>query len=188
MRYLGIDPGLTGALALVDEDGRALWVQDTPTVELKGGRGVRHEYELPTIRGWFAALAGPLHVGLERVGAMPDQGVTSMFNMGKGYGLWLGYLGAFGMPFTLVVPVVWKRHYGLIGQDKDASRVLAQQRWPEIDLSLKKHHGRADALFLADFTRIQQQRPQRKKRGGDGQDGQQQHDGGRPVGDGDQNE
>jgi len=83
---------------------------------------------------------------------MPKQGVASTFKFGRSYGTILGVLGALSIPTIRVRPQVWKHHFGLLRQPKDASRALAQRLYPDLQgLNLVKHHGRADALLLARF-------------------------------------
>ncbi|MGL4498487.1 MAG: hypothetical protein ACRCU2_05435 [Planktothrix sp.] len=91
---------------------------------------------------------------IENVHAMPGQGVTSMFSFGMGYGIWLGIIAALSIPVEFVTPQTWKKHYSL-GSDKESSRVTALQLFPSQseNLKLKKHHGRAEALLLAEFLR-----------------------------------
>src|SRR5690606_16808140 len=108
-----------------------------------------------------AALAGLLHEAapvlkmphayVERVSAMPGQGVSSMFNFGMGYGVIQGVLASLGIPYTLVTPQTWKKRAGLAGKDKDNARTLAQQLCPEAPLGRKKDIGRADAILIARF-------------------------------------
>lgn len=60
-------------------------------------------------------------------------------------------LQVMGVPYLRDIPAVWKRRFGLIGQDKDAARLLAIQRFPAAALQLqrKKDNGRADVLLIA---------------------------------------
>jgi len=146
---IGVDPGNTGAVAFLDDQLRCLAVYDMPTMALGKHQQVN-----------AAELANIIHNGgnnenvtvyLEAVHSMPGQGVTSMFNFGMGYGVVQGVCGAFKYPLVLVRPNAWKKVAGLIGKPKEAARTLAQQLYPEQDLSLKKHVGRADALLIARF-------------------------------------
>lgn len=82
---------------------------------------------------------------------MPGQGVTSMFNFGQGYGVIKGVLAGIGVPYKDATPQKWKKACGLIGSDKDAARLLAIELFPDAELHLKKHGGRADALLIAKF-------------------------------------
>jgi len=150
---IGIDPGQTGAVAIIHDDGD-ITLHDTPTELVKKGKGSKTEY-LP------AEMAGILnscrygHCFIEKVGAMPGQGVTSMFNFGKGFGLWLGILAAYQIPYTLVTPQAWKKVLMAGAGDKDAARGRAQQLYPQVSsqLSRKKDIGRADALLIAEYGR-----------------------------------
>jgi crossover junction endodeoxyribonuclease RuvC len=93
------------------------------------------------------------HVYVEQVGAMPGQGVSSMFNFGHSCGTIMGILGALGIPHTMVTPQKWKKAAGLIGTDKDAARTRAIQLWPNWrDLDKKgKGQALADAALIARY-------------------------------------
>lgn len=98
-----------------------------------------------------------LMVTIEKVGAMPKQGVTSVFTFGYGFGVWIGVLAALEIPYQLVTPQSWKKLL-MSGEpkEKDASRIVARRMWPdqtEESLSRKKDHGRADAALLAEYGR-----------------------------------
>jgi crossover junction endodeoxyribonuclease RuvC len=98
-----------------------------------------------------------LLVVIEKVGAMPKQGVASVFTFGYGFGVWIGALAALEIPYQLVTPQAWKKLL-MAGEpkEKDASRVVARRMWPsqtEESLSRKKDHGRADAALLAEYGR-----------------------------------
>ena len=90
---------------------------------------------------------------VEQVGAMPGQGVSSMFSFGHAAGVVAGVLGALLIPVTLVTPQNWKKRAALIGKDKDAARTRAIQLWPAWrDLDLKgKGQALADAALIARF-------------------------------------
>ena len=94
------------------------------------------------------------HAYLERAQAMPKQGVTSMFNYGKGFGLWLGLLIGIGIPYTLVSPRRWKAvMLSDMGKDKGASILRAKQLFPQCasQLQLVKDHNKAEALLIAAY-------------------------------------
>ena len=152
---LGIDPGITGALALLDGDEcRGVW--DMPVSEKTHGKGKEvNAHLLADIVDEAIREAGEdgLQAIIEQVSAMPGQGVSSMFSFGASYGTVRGVLGALGVPYTQVTPQRWKRSQGLTGRDKDASRTLAIQRYPEIRhlLTRKKDNGRADAVLIGAF-------------------------------------
>src|SRR6516162_7770788 len=105
MRFGGIDPGISGAIAFLDPAApQGLEVVDMPTLTLAAGKRAVDVHALA------ALLGSPVdHVFLERAQAMPKQGTTSMFNYGRSFGLIEGILAARGIPYTLVSPVSWKR-------------------------------------------------------------------------------
>ncbi len=152
--HLGVDPGFSGAVAIIDETGGVVGLYDTPILSLRASRGTRHEYDLPGMVRLLQPYAGHnAHVIIEQSQAMPNQGVRSMFTIGLGYGAWLALLAALELPYTQVRPARWKHALGLRGKDKEAARLRAQQLFPGADLRLKKHHGRAEGLLLASYGR-----------------------------------
>lgn len=152
---IGIDPGITGAVAFINAGG--VTATDTPSHEVKSGKKTKQDYLPAQMAGILAPFSGKpgVHCFIEKVGAMPGQGVTSMFNFGKGFGLWLGILSALKIPFTLVTPQVWKKEIMQGMGDKDAARIRAQQLFPAKvqELSRKKDIGRADAILIAEYGR-----------------------------------
>lgn len=147
---LGIDPGLSGALAFLKDDLSLAMVYDMP-IMAKGKKGNQvNSAELAKIIADWADKC-PITAYLELVSAMPGQGVSSMFGFGVSYGIIQGILGALQVPVILVTPVVWKRKAGLMGKDKDYARTFAQRLYPEADLARKKDIGRADAILIARF-------------------------------------
>lgn len=138
---VGIDPGKTGALAFVDQDGLLAAVIDMPVVD----KVVSAALVAQAIRTW-----GPSSAAVELVHSMPGQGVASSFGFGRSYGVVLGVLGALDLPVVHVAPTVWKRGYHL-GADKEKARRLAIDLWPK-DAGLfarVKDDGRAEAALIA---------------------------------------
>ena len=151
MYSVGVDPGLAGAIAVLDAHGTLAALADTPTLTLQVQRGMRQVYDVPGMAALLRPYAGhQCQVGIEESQPMPGQGTRSMFTTGYGYGLWLGILASLALPYTSVRPGVWKRALAL-GKDKEASRLRAMQLSPGAELRLKKHHGRAEALLLAAY-------------------------------------
>ena len=150
MRVLGIDVGLNGAIALI-ADGQLLQVHDMPTVTLernnKTKRMVNAQALSLIIRGAKADAAY-----LERLNAMPGQGVTSMFSMGQSLGVVLGILAACEVPTTTIPPRTWQKALD-VPQGKDGSRYRAAQLFPEhADMfSRVKDDGRSDAVLIAAY-------------------------------------
>jgi len=156
--FIGIDPGQTGAVAALDEEGKVLGVCDTPILTIKKNKGTRHELDRPAMVTIIYRITqdGPsVYAAIERVNSMPGQGVASSFSFGMGYGIWLGILTSLHIPHDLVHPTRWKKvMLDSMGKNKDASRIRAKELFGnQVDLSLKKHHGRADALLLAEYRR-----------------------------------
>jgi len=144
---LGVDPGLTGALAL-HRDGE--WILlDMPIA----GDAKRREINGPELCR-FLREHQPDHAYLEYAAARPGQGVSSMFKFGVSYGATKMALAACGVPYTIVIPMKWKPAVGIqTGADKEASRLRALQLFSDLAayLSRKKDHARADAMLLTYF-------------------------------------
>ena len=155
MIFLGIDPGLDGALASI---ASLVTLVDTPTLTVAGkGGGHRREYNVHAMATSLCAFSGGRAFALvELVHAMPGQGVRSMFTMGRGLGVWEGLLAGLGIPFAFVTPQRWKKSLmDGMGQDKDAARLTAIRLFPEVagQFARKKDHGRADAILIAEYAR-----------------------------------
>jgi Holliday junction resolvasome RuvABC endonuclease subunit len=156
LNYCGIDPGMTGAVALIDDSGQLLNIQDTPILLVKASTGNRTQF----LESQMALLLrnitfhGDVRTCIENVHSMPKQGVRSVFSLGLGFGIWIGITAALHLSLERTEPAVWKKCMGLrSGADKAASVVLALRLFPTADLKLKKHHGRAEALLIAEFLR-----------------------------------
>lgn len=143
---LGIDPGLSGALALW-RDGWTLL--DMPVA----GDGKGHEINGPELCRWLREQH-PDHAFVEYAAARPGQGVSSMFKFGVTYGATKMALAACSVAYTVITPAKWKPAVGIqTGADKEQSRLRALQLFPDQAASLarKKDHARADAMLLAYF-------------------------------------
>ena len=94
-----------------------------------------------------------IRVIIEQVSAMPGQGVTSMFNFGQSFGILKGICSAMQLPMYFVRPAKWKKYFGLINSEKDASRTRAIEIFPYFssELSKKKDSNKADAILIASF-------------------------------------
>jgi crossover junction endodeoxyribonuclease RuvC len=149
MFYIGIDPGITGAVAILDHEGIIVQVVDMPVMGKGKGKQQINPAALGDLVNPFVHMA-PCYAALERVSAMPGQGVSSMFSMGDSYGCIRGVLGAYQIPVEIVTPQTWKRHFRL-DSDKERSRAKAIELFPSAALARKKDHGRAEALLLAKY-------------------------------------
>ena len=121
MRVIGIDPGATGALVML-EDGTPIEWMEMPVVKIGSTTRVNASAVADFLQESLA-----WHVFVESVHSMPKQGVASSFNFGHNVGTIMGVLGALRIPHTLVTPQAWKKAAGLIGTDKDAALDGTQQ-------------------------------------------------------------
>jgi len=157
MKRIGIDPGVDGAIALLNEDLTVAEVIDMPTELKSTGKREVNAVELGKILYRMVHYAGTLHVTviLEQVGSYRkegrQQGGVSMFGFGDSFGCVRGVCGALKIPVIRITPASWKRKCGLIGKPKDAARTLAQQLYPEVSLARKKDVDRADAILIARY-------------------------------------
>jgi crossover junction endodeoxyribonuclease RuvC len=151
MHILGVDPGAGGALVLLDTESNILDVIDMPTVEIKRGQRMVNQVS--------AQLTAELlrkykidHAVLEKVHAMPGQGVSSMFAFGRASGVIEGVLSGLAIPTTLIPPQEWQKAMRVIG-GKDGARHRAMELWPNQAplFARKKDDGRADAALIAAY-------------------------------------
>ena len=151
MIKIGIDPGLSGAVVVLQDDLPTEWYR-MPTMKTGSANRVNAAALAAIIRrSIFDDEETRAYV--ELVSSMPGQGVASMFSFGHSAGVIQGVLGAYRMPVKMVTPQSWKKRAGLIGKDKESSRTLAIQMWPEWRDLDKKGVGQAfaDAAFIALF-------------------------------------
>ena len=150
---IGIDPGFTGAIAVITKMAVSQLIDitllDMPTLVNARGAAILDPQALAITIGHYK----PRAVYMERVSAMPKQGVSSVFRFGESFGIIQGVIGAMGFPIELVTPKSWKAQAGLIGSAKDYSRTVAISRYPDAApcLTRKKDIGRADALHIAAY-------------------------------------
>lgn len=151
MSYLiGVDPGCSGAIVVLQSRACLHPVEWVRMPTLKVGSSARVDCaELSRFLEDFDAG----HAYVELVGAMPGQGVSSMFTFGHAAGSVMGVLAAMRIPVTMVTPQNWKKAAGLIGKDKDAARSRAIQLWPKWGALGEKGEGQAlaDAALIARF-------------------------------------
>jgi hypothetical protein len=149
--FLGIDPGKTGAVAVINSS-KIIWIYDMPITDgdLDGKRLAEF---IKTIRYDHFPY---INYGIEYVHSMPKQGVASTFNFGKNYGICLGILNAFKCNYDLVSPQKWKKYFNIPPKsDKSITLDIAKKLYPQsIDYFLrKKDHNRADAILIATYLR-----------------------------------
>jgi hypothetical protein len=139
--WIGVDPGLRGAVALLPQSG-PVEVVDYPGDARRASQ---------VLQAWLIGYDIDL-VAIEAATSRPGQGVRSVFTFGRSFGEWLGILAVLGVPHVLVPPRQWQR--GMVrpsdGPDpKSRSLAVARRLFPDIDLHRKKDYHRSDALLLA---------------------------------------
>lgn len=144
---LGIDPGLSGAYALVDLSGALITVDDVPITGLGKQRQIDGVMLADRLRNLPIEKAV-----VEVVHAMPKQGVSSTFRFGYAAGQVRGVLEALSIPILWATARQWKGSLGLSSDKKD-SVAMACEAWPEraVLFSRAKDHGRAEASLIARY-------------------------------------
>lgn len=143
MIYIGIDPGKKGAMAIIKPSG----------IEICAYSEAAYNDALTAV----ATLAEGVRCCLEHVGAMPGQGVTSMFSFGDNFGFIRGLLTAHGVPYELVRPQKWKKEYSITA-DKNSAIAVCTRLFPDVSLlptnrCKKPSDGYAEALLMAEYAR-----------------------------------
>lgn len=144
MIYIGVDPGQHGGYA---------WIWD--------GKVTVHPWDDETFVQDMHMLSlcddKPI-AAVEKVGAMSNQGVKSMFSFGKSAGFIEGVLSAFGIPYQLIPPATWKRSFSLIGKDKKASIDTCRKLFPDLNLlpterSRVPSDGMAESMLISLYAK-----------------------------------
>lgn len=143
--FIGIDPGKSGGIACIDTESGICYTvpySDKELIDL---------CSLETRKGQSVVCC------LEKVGAMPGQGVVSMFNFGQSVGYIKGVLESFRIPYQEITPQKWKREFGLTS-DKAKSAEVCRKLFPDVSLLAtprckKPHDGMAEALLMAEYAR-----------------------------------
>ena len=145
---LGIDPGASGALVVLDSQGQPIEWMRMPIMKEGSATRVNGLAVAEFIR---SLPRDSTRAYVESVHSMPKQGVTSSFNFGHSAGVIAGVLAALEIPTVMVTPQRWKKRANLIGTNKDAARSKAIIRWPKWrDLDkIGAGQAYADAAFIA---------------------------------------
>ena len=155
MFIIGIDPGITGAICFF-EDGQVKDIIEMPSMAdgKKNKRQINGPQTYNEILSRIESIPNKdIFVIIEQVSAMPGQGVTSMFNFGQSFGVIKGICSAMQLSMHFVRPAKWKKYFGLIKSEKDASRTKVIEIFPYISskLSKKKDSNKADAVLISSF-------------------------------------
>lgn len=143
---MGIDPGKNGGIAILEgEIGHVDLIHVLPYTDLE------------MLRTADILNGEDCMAVVEKVGAMPGQGVTSMFNFGQGFGYIRGVLEAKRIPYELVPPQKWKKEFS-VTSDKNSSIEVCKRLFPMVNLKrtercTKDHDGMAEALLMAEYAR-----------------------------------
>ena len=153
MRIFGIDPGLSGAIAVLENEV-VLDIIDLPV--MAEGKKNKRQLNSAQLSQYMSKNVENIHmtsVVVEQVNAMPGQGVTSMFNFGQTFGAIKGISATLKLPIYFIRPSKWKKHFDLINSSKDASRTKAIEIYPSLaeKLSKKKDVNKSDAILIARF-------------------------------------
>ncbi len=154
--YIGIDPGKKGAVAAIRSDG---------VIEVCAVPMIGKEYNIhlmnQLIFNEVAENPHNLSACLEKGQAMPKQGTVSMFNFGKGCGIWEGILAAQSVSYEVIHPRTWQKEMLRdipAGDTKHRALLAAKRLFPGVNLlaterSRKPHDGIVDALLMAEYCR-----------------------------------
>ena len=153
MKIIGIDPGLSGAIAVL-KNNKVLNIFDVPVMsEGKKNKRQLNSAFLVNLLKENIEKDEEVAVVVEQVNAMPGQGVTSMFNFGQTFGALKGICAALELPIFFVRPSKWKKHFELINSSKDSSRTKVIEMYPSLSnqLTKKKDVNKSDAILIAKF-------------------------------------
>lgn len=157
--FLGIDPGLNGAIAVITEDND-LFCEITPTMKAKGAKTQYLVTEMVKIIDYYRRKY-ELSACIEKSQAMPLQGLSSTFKTGYGGGLWEGIIATFMIQYVIVAPRRWQKAVFTDVNTKDtkqASAIMAQRNFPNYDFKRterckKIHDGMTDATNIAFYRK-----------------------------------
>ena len=147
--YIGIDVGKNGGICmLIPRDG-------TPFYEAVTHKCPSTPRDMATIFHYPPLVESIMDYNaiclIEKVHSMPKLGVKSMFTFGENYGIWQGILATVKVPYDLVPPQRWMKHYGSMPKDKKERKhyikALAQRLYPDANVTLYT----ADAILIAHY-------------------------------------
>lgn len=149
MCFIGIDPGLSGAIGIGGKNPQA-W--DMPIFD----DGKKRSLNILALRDLLLSIQEKnpeCSIVLEKAQPMPRDGSMGAFRYGEAYGIIKGLVVSMGFPVMEVAPITWKSKIVGKGKDKDASRMLVIQTFPSLasEFKIKKSHNRAEAILLAEY-------------------------------------
>ena len=163
---IGIDPGVSGAIAFIGDNDAAA-VRDAPTYQPGKRRRIAAGEFARIVRAHLAdeklrRSGETVTAFIEAAWPRPSDGAVFAFTSGHGHGVYVGVLAAMDIPTTAVAPQKWtatlgvQKPKGAEKRDKGLSLELARKLFPELALLLRreKDNGRAEALLIAHFARL----------------------------------
>ena len=147
MLYGGIDPGKTGAIAVISGDMEIHLLEDWAGDEIQMAN---------VLRKMMGISPNQFRFVLEKVSSMPREGVKSAFTFGTNYGTWKGILAAFQISFIEASPQTWQKGMLSKAADKKPALAAAGRLFPTAELYGPRgggKDGRADALLIAEYSR-----------------------------------
>lgn len=150
---LGIDPGLSGAIAFLDPETHEIEIHDMPVLTITRNGKKKRTIDLYALGMLMDSKRNEIRFAVvEAPSSRPGEGVTSAFTFGFACAAAQMAVAANIIPMDLVAPATWKRALRL-SDDKDASRFLASKTYPKSASlwPLVKHDGRAEAVLLAHY-------------------------------------
>jgi len=161
--YIGIDPGLSGGIAVITSEGEVIKVFDPPIVEYKKGKKKKREYNVPYLSTQFKAINktySPCIAALEKMQSLPPGiRIQATFSLGYSQGFYEGILAALEIPYELIVPKTWQKSFEITsnkGDTKAQSYMIASKLFPGAEITGPrggKKDGRSDALLIAEWLR-----------------------------------
>jgi crossover junction endodeoxyribonuclease RuvC len=158
---VGIDPGISGGVAIMDTEGNAKSWYPMPVTN-----GKKNTIDPVGLSGLLMYKDDVLIADIiklcviEDVHAMPKQGVSSMFSFGRSLGIIQGVVATLGIPYQFVTPQKWKKTVldGFPNKDKNDAATFCNRRWPYADFrastrSKKPHEGIVEAMCMAEYGR-----------------------------------
>lgn len=172
---IGIDPGQRGAIGM--KCAKTYLTVDIPRIETKRKKVRRNSAKQRKVTGFktrtvqsvdcepdfagivamfklFKSVKHRLHVILENIPKTTGIGrAYADIMLNRAYAIWPLFITSKGYDFHQVAPKLWKAAIGLLGADKEQSRLLALKMYPEADIGRKKDHDRAESLLLVEYLR-----------------------------------
>lgn len=143
----GIDPGLSGGVAFLSPNRLEVFPMPISTLQIANKK--RRYIDIPNLCSLFISR-NTEYCFIEKQQAMPNQGLSSTFKTGLGYGILLGVSHIYFSEVEHVRAREWKKYFGL-SADKEEARSLASELYPDYKhlWKLKKHDGLAEAVLIA---------------------------------------